>query len=548
MKRRLTIGLLLFLLAGCAADHDSSNEATVANDDDDNNDDDNDNDNNNDDTSPTGDDDDDDNDDDDDTAPPEIVWTDCRDFYSEEQWSLLPEDLTCGSVEAPVDWLDAGDERTLAVRFALAPATGPDPLGLLAVNLGGPAANLRNALMINLRPAGLLAGDLNASFSLLFVETRGASLSSTPLTCPKDLLERPYTNRIAYRTLVRDCLARLPHDVSPALMSTVDAARDLELVRRALGPEQLRLFGASYGSRLMLEYLRLYPARVTAYLLDSALPPQVDGRHDLDRILQTLAADCDAQNDCPAGDGVALTALTETLLEGESSKEGPGGYELTQDLFFLGDRPTLLAMWPAVAAAAESGNWAPLVSWHAVAVDLRGEPVDLPTNGATFNLVPYEQQVMCLDFPGWNTLTDQVFILHRLIPPFIDFAQIEWMTEINCEELARLHTRPPTVDRTPVVSDLPGLLIAPRMDQATPYPEAFQAVTEGLTGASVVTVNADHAVLIDLGESTLGLAEEQQQCLSALVVDWLIEPFDPATRPCVGELTAPLSLAVRTGR
>jgi len=533
MKRCLMGWLLLMMLApGCAADDDSSAEPIATDDDDDN------------DSSPEPpqDDDNDDDDNDDDLSPPSIVWTACRDFFPEEQWPLLPAGLTCGEIEAPVDWLDAGDERTLAVRFALAPATGKKPLGLLAVNLGGPATNLRNALLLTLRPAGLLAFELNESFALLFVEPRGASASSTPLICPDNLLELPYSKPRGYRALVRACLARLPHDVSSALMSTVDAAHDLEWVRRALGAGRLRLFGSSYGSRLMLEYLRLYPERVAAYLLDSTLPPQVDGRHDIDRILQTLAADCDAAATCPTGDGETLMTLTETLLD-ESAKPGPGGDELTLDLFHLGDRPTLVAMWPAVAAEAGSGNWAPLISWHDTAADLRGETVELPTNGETFAFDPYEQHVMCLDFPGWNTLTDQTFIMRRLTPPYVPFAQIQRMSEINCEELARLHTRPPTVDRTPVASGVPGLLIAPRLDQATPYLDALKAVNEGLTGAQVVTVNADHAVLVDLGEYSLGLPEDQQRCLRELVVDWLTAPFDPLTRPCVGELTAPLSLA-----
>jgi pimeloyl-ACP methyl ester carboxylesterase len=54
---------------------------------------------------------------------------------------------------------------------------------------------------------------------------------------------------------------------------TPSSTRDLEDLRRALGVEQLTLVGSSYGSRLALDYLRTYPDRVAALVLDGADPP-----------------------------------------------------------------------------------------------------------------------------------------------------------------------------------------------------------------------------------------------------------------------------------
>jgi len=54
---------------------------------------------------------------------------------------------------------------------------------------------------------------------------------------------------------------------------TQASSRDLEDLRRMLGAEQLTLVGSSYGTRLALDYLRTYPDRVAALILDGADPP-----------------------------------------------------------------------------------------------------------------------------------------------------------------------------------------------------------------------------------------------------------------------------------
>ncbi|MDP8222911.1 MAG: alpha/beta hydrolase [Candidatus Lernaella stagnicola] len=544
MKRMDSVILLvLFLfLFGCAAATDSSDEGDdlpmpgsvtgpPSSSDDDNDDDD--------DSAMS--DDDDDNDTSGGPDVPTIIWRDCVLFFPAPWHHLIPNDLACGTVEAPVDWEESEDTERLEVRFAVAPATGDSPRGVLAVNLGGPDANLRNALLFSLRPDGLVPAGLTADYHILFVETRGSFMSSTPLVCPETLDGRYFADLERYRSYVQQCLNAQQSGVSPALMSTVDAARDLNFVRRALGVEKMRLFGNSYGSRLMLEYLRLFPESVSAYVLDSTLPPQSTGRHFLDENLDQLAAACDASDRCPFADGQALIEETEWLLN-EAGGDEDFGWALTQDLFHLGDRPAVLAAWVGSLAGALAGDWSLVRQWHDAAKGLRAEPSELDTDEDRFYWDPYADNVMCIDFPGWNDFAGREFVLRRLHPPYVSTEQIEAMTHIACQELAASYTREPTVDRTPVTATMPGLLIAPRFDQATPSGNAFKAVAEGLVGAAVVPVNADHALLIDLGADWLGLPDEDQRCLRELVADWLSDPFDPFDRACVRRLAAPVEV------
>ena len=59
----------------------------------------------------------------------------------------------------------------------------------------------------------------------------------------------------------------LPH------IGTVSAARDIEVVRTALGAERISYFGYSYGTYLGAVYAKLHPGRVHRLVLDSVVDP-----------------------------------------------------------------------------------------------------------------------------------------------------------------------------------------------------------------------------------------------------------------------------------
>ena len=56
-------------------------------------------------------------------------------------------------------------------------------------------------------------------------------------------------------------------------MSTANVARDLDLLRQAVGDEQLTYLGFSYGTLLGAVYANLFPDRVRALTLDAVLDP-----------------------------------------------------------------------------------------------------------------------------------------------------------------------------------------------------------------------------------------------------------------------------------
>ncbi|HMT19819.1 MAG TPA: alpha/beta fold hydrolase, partial [Promineifilum sp.] len=74
---------------------------------------------------------------------------------------------------------------------------------------------------------------------------------------------------------------------------------DLEAVRAALDYDTINLYGASYGSRAALAYMRRHPEVIRSVVLDAVAGPELvlfrdmprDGRRALDLLFERCAAD-----------------------------------------------------------------------------------------------------------------------------------------------------------------------------------------------------------------------------------------------------------------
>lgn len=127
---------------------------------------------------------------------------------------------------------------------------------------------------------------LRQRFDIVGFDPRGIG-SSNPLRCfdsnaeQNDFLaeqlffpyqrdqERPVFDH--YNDLTDRCLAR-GGDIRPH-MSTADVARDMELLRQAVGDDELNYLGFSYGSYLGNTYANLFPDRIRALVIDGVLDP-----------------------------------------------------------------------------------------------------------------------------------------------------------------------------------------------------------------------------------------------------------------------------------
>ncbi|MEU3354389.1 alpha/beta fold hydrolase [Streptomyces sp. NPDC037389] len=184
----------------------------------------------------------------------------------------------CAQLAVPLDHTRPGG-RTLTVALARIPAADTaHRVGALVVNEGGPGDPV-----IDFLPARRAAlGTTGARFDLVGVDPRFTG-RSTPLDCGWDTgsyFRSAGHDRAGFRRtaaleqdLARRCRARAgARDLLP-FASTRDVARDLDLVRAALGEQRLSYLGISYGTYLGEVYTAMFPGRTDRMVLDGVHEP-----------------------------------------------------------------------------------------------------------------------------------------------------------------------------------------------------------------------------------------------------------------------------------
>lgn len=229
-------------------------------------------------------------------------------FYGQQvDWGPCPDPKAparaqCGTVSVPKDYRRPGG-TTLTLAVNRLPATGPGlKLGALAVNFGGPG--ISGVTELNGRTKDL-AG-LNRRYDLIGFDPRGVGRSS-PVDCG-DLSSITNPAELA-RACVRASGWLLPW------VGTPDAARDLDVIRQAVGDDRLAYLGFSYGARLGAAYAHQFPARAGRIVLDGVPDPTLDDAgtalgqaRAFQKALGDFAADC-AAHDCPVPGGSGAEVL-----------------------------------------------------------------------------------------------------------------------------------------------------------------------------------------------------------------------------------------------
>ncbi len=295
------------------------------------------------------------------------------DRYYEQRvaWSGCRDGQECAELEVPLDYDDpAGDSITLALLRVR--ATEPDKrVGALVVNPGGPGVS---GVGYAAAAESYFGTEVRAAFDIVGFDPRGVA-GSTPLDCVDDA----YLDRLVgadpdpdtpaevatgdrlLRRLGKGCLAQ-SGDLTRH-MSTAEVARDMDVLRAALGQDTLAYFGASYGTFLGATYADLFPGRVGRLVLDGAVDPSV-GLVEMSLIqaegfevaLRAYVEGCADRDDCPLGeDADAGVARVQQLLDDVDRQPLPGigERELTEGRAVLGIWAPLYNrdFWPALDSA-----------------------------------------------------------------------------------------------------------------------------------------------------------------------------------------------------
>lgn len=202
-------------------------------------------------------------------APPPISWSPCP----------SPPGYRCASVSVPVSY---HHPRGATIPLAVSERPATDPVGTpgtLIFNPGGPGESGVEILPVL---AALVPPAVARQFNLLSFDERGTGASDR-LTCgpsPASVAAidpvparpgAPLPGTGLYRQLATSCRRAYPSLLSH--VDTVDAARDMDRIRQAIGVDKISYWGLSYGTVLGSVYARMFPDHVQAMILDGAVDP-----------------------------------------------------------------------------------------------------------------------------------------------------------------------------------------------------------------------------------------------------------------------------------
>ena len=351
-------------------------------------------------------------------------------------------------------------------------------------------------------------GDQAAGRDIVTFDQRGTGRS--------DLLRCPEVEKVAllsrYPESGQKCAERLGD--RRGLYTTSDSVDDMEAVRRAIGVDRIAIYGASYGTKVALEYARRYPDHVERLILDSVVTP--DGPDPLYRDTFNASprverASCGPECGFTSDAGEDLVAFARQL--GDAPARGfvvdRRGRRLAQSLgstrllFLLlaGDfAPRIRAALPAAIYSARRGDPAQLLRVASLSEQSAepADPRDFSTAVFAATICEEAPQPWRRDaaFDDRARQTDETLARYGddAFTPLGPAAAAQSDLVQLCRRWTEASPGPPSV--RPPLPDVPALILEGELDLRTPL-EGAQRVAAQLPRSTLVTVPAT-------GHSTLG--------------------------------------------
>jgi pimeloyl-ACP methyl ester carboxylesterase len=448
------------------------------------------------------------------------------------KWEACGE-FQCATARAPLDWDDPSAEE---IELALIRQSARETkVGSLLVNPGGPGASGWDFVAESVDSAVTEA--LQDRFDIVGFDPRGVG-RSTAVSCfePAELDHFLYgipggspgsnqwitaQNELSH-TFGQACLAM----TGPLLgnVDTLSAARDLDMLRAALGEDQLDYVGYSYGAYLGTIFAETYPDRVGRLVLDGAIDPGISDAaislaqaQGFERALRAYLTACMAAATCPFQGSVDdAMAKVRAILDAVAKNPIP-----SSDGRSLGAESLLIA----IAAPLYSAETWPLLDSLFTTVlagqaDVALTLVDgyygrTPEGEYTSNQFEALRAVKCLDYEYQNNVAvmkEQGKELSRVAPyigPYLaygDLACLSWPFKAE---------RP----RAAVTASgaAPILVLGTTNDPATPYEWAVSVASQ-LESGILVTMQGEGHTAFNKGNA----------CVDATVEQYLIEGVVPA--------------------
>ena len=430
-------------------------------------------------------------------------------FYAQRlRWQPCDNGFQCARLLVPFDY-GRPAWRTFSLPVIMLPAAGPGHrIGSLVVNPGGPGGS---GIQYALTARSQFPAAIRSRFDIVGFDPRGVGASQPAVHCMTGpQLDRYFGTDDSPATagqlaaVVSESelfAAQCEKNSGPLLpyVGTRDAARDMDILRAALGEPKLTYLGKSYGTYLGTWYAQLFPGRVRALVLDGAVDPaspalavdtvQAEG---FQAALRSFAADCMSRAGCPLGRGTdtaaglaKLQALLTKANQTPLANDLGDGRAADGALLVNGIASALYskAYWPTLRTAladAFGGD-------GTVLIDLADLLMERNSNGTYSNLPDVSTAVDCLDRPWPRDLAawqSAAAAAARTAPIF--GAPNVWQS-LACAYWPVPSQPLPTIR---AAGAPPVLVLGTTRDPATPYRWA-QALATDLSSGVLVSWNGD---------------------------------------------------------
>ena len=459
------------------------------------------------------------------------VWGSCAGFVGSV--AAIPT-AVCTMVAVPVDYAkpDGAQAQLAVIRV---PATG-DRIGALMVNPGGPGASAVETvanMAVNLADT-----EVTRRFDLVGFDPRGVGHSTPQVRCRSDAEFDAYRREplvdfslagVAHieqisRQIAQDCVDRTGREFL-ANIGTASTARDMDVVRAALGENQINYLGYSYGTELGARYAQLFGDRVRAMVLDGAVDPSAGPIAENIRQLagfQTAfddyAADCAQSPDCPLGQDPAQFVaryhqLVDPLVQRPGRTTDPRGLSYQDAITGTANSLYTARYWKFLTSGLlglQRGTDAGDLLLLADDYQERDDAGHYSNHQDAFTAIRCVDAPYPTDPAVWADADRQA----RLAAPFMAYGQFTGRApRDNCA----LWPVPPTSTPGPASSPGPGkvVVVSTTHDPATPYQAGVDLARE--MDAALITFDGTQHTVVFNGDA----------CVDSAVSAFLVESVEP---------------------
>ncbi|GAB2519140.1 alpha/beta hydrolase [Paramicrobacterium agarici] len=472
---------------------------------------------------------------------PTTTGTTADEFYAQDiEWSTdaCPSNFECATVRAPMNWdePEAGEVELALIRSK---AQG-DAIGSLLLNPGGPGGSGFDFVKDSLDYA--VDADLRENFDIVGFDPRGVG-RSTAVKCyePEQMDEYLYgipENTDTGSEAWIDEMTESATDFGQACLdntgpmlefiTTVQAAKDLDLLRAVLGDDELYYLGYSYGTFLGATYAELFPDNVGRLVLDGAIDPSTSNfevskaqAKGFEGALSAFLEDCiDNNSDCAFSGSVdsARDTIVDLIASvGESPLKGPDGR-------MLGSSTLITAI---ILPLYSPGNWeylnlmlSDVMKGDAANAFFFADQYNGRKDDGTYadNSTEAFMAYNCRDYTynaDPETMRDQAEEIESVAPvfgPYMGYGDIGCANWPFTDGAERTEIHAPGAD--------PILVVGTTGDPATPY-EWAENLAEQLDSGRLVTYEGEGHTAYNKGS----------QCVNDVVDDYLINGTVPDEDP-----------------